>query len=474
MRPGESSGTDSAPLPHVVSWSSYPRRTAALLAVVVALSIGVQVWTGLASAPAVVFLLLVVVVGAQIVLGLFDRPRGLDRVSRATSTRAQPDTVPRRPGDPDVVALVPCYNEDPAALRACLRGFLAQTRLPDGVVVVDDGSTTGGYETVEAWFRLAADELGVRATWLRQANGGKRRAQVHGAEAEPHADVYVTVDSDSILDGRALENGLVAFDDPQVQSVAAVILTTNVAQNLLTRVVDVFCVSLHLFERAAFSRLDSVMVNSGGCALYRADVIRDNVETYLGETILGRPVHFSDDSMLTLFALRRGAAVQQSNCVAFTLMPDRLGHHLRQQLRWMRGSFIRSGWRLRHLPLHRAAYWLHLAKWLMYTTVTATFFVVVLSGGLSTPLTAGSAALGAVALYSLTTLRYATIERSDRTRAQTLRTLCLAPLAGIWSLTALRVLRWYAMATFANVGWGTRASVEVRQPTAPDPTSLTG
>jgi len=25
------------------------------------------------------------------------------------------------------------------------------------------------------------------------------------------------------------------------------------------------------------------------------------------------------------------------------------------------------------------------------------------------------------------------------------------------------VLRWYAMATFANVGWGTRREVEVRQ-----------
>jgi len=450
-------------LPHVVSWSRYPRGSAVTLVALIIVSVGVQVWTGLDTAPAVVFLILVVVVGAQIVLGLLDRPRGLDRVSPATSAPGRPDSVPRRPGDLDVVALVPCFNEDPAALRACLRGFLAQTRLPDGVVVVDDGSTTGGYDEVQAWFHHAAAAAGVRATWLRQPNGGKRRAQVTGVEAEPLADVYVTVDSDSILDGRALENGLVAFVDPEVQSVAAVILTTNVAANLLTRVVDVFCVSLHLFERAAFSRLDSVMVNSGGCALYRAGVIRDNVDTYLGETILGRPVHFSDDSMLTLFALQRGAAVQQTNCVAFTLMPDRLSHHLRQQLRWMRGSFIRSGWRLRHLPMHRAAYWLHLAKWLMYTTVTATFFVVVLSGGLSTPPAAVSAALGAVSLYTLTTLRYATMERSDRTRAQTLRTLCLAPLAGVWSLTVFRVLRWYAMATFADVGWGTRTEVEVRQ-----------
>jgi len=469
MRPGASTGAVDAgessepPLPHVVSWSRYPRRTAVALTVLITASLGVQVWTGLDTAPAVVFLLLVVVVGAQIVLGLLDRPRGADRASAETSAPGEPGSVARRPGDLDVVALVPCYNEDPAALRACLRGFLAQTRRPDGVVVVDDGSTTGGYDEVEAWFRGAASAAGVRATWLRQPNGGKRRAQVTGVEAEPRADVYVTVDSDSILDGRALENGLVAFDDPKVQSVAAVILTTNVAANLLTRVVDVFCVSLHLFERAAFSRLDSVMVNSGGCALYRADVLRENVATYLGETVLGRPVHFSDDSMLTLFALRRGAAVQQANCVAFTLMPDRLSHHLRQQLRWMRGSFIRSGWRLRHLPMHRAAYWLHLAKWLMYTTVTATFFVVVLSGGLSTPTAAVSAAVGAVSLYTLTTLRYATIARSDRTRAQTLRTLCTAPLAGVWSLTVFRVLRWYAMATFANVGWGTRREVEVRQ-----------
>jgi hyaluronan synthase len=387
-------------------------------------------------------------VALQIVLGLLDRPR------RASSADAS-DRL-------EVVALVPCYNEDPDALVGCLRGFLSQTRRPDAIVVVDDGSTVSTYDEIRDWFTAAARREGIRPTWIRHENAGKRHAQIRGVRAEPAADVYVTVDSDSILDRHALETGLAAFDDPRVQSVAAIILTTNVAQNLLTRVVDVFCVSLHLFERAAFSRLDSVMVNSGGCALYRGDVIRDNVDTYLSETIFGRPVHFSDDSLLTLFALQRGKAIQQADCFAFTLMPDRLSHHRRQQLRWMRGSFIRSGWRMRFLPLHRAAYWLHMVKWLMYTTVTATFFYVLLSGHLSDPIAAAWAAAGAVSLYTITTLRYVTVVRSDRTRAQTFRCLALAPLAGLWSLTFFRVLRWYAMLTFVKTGWGTRSTIEVR------------
>ena len=435
-----------APLPRVLGRRRHLHLVHVVLAAAVVASWLVQVHRGIDTAPAVVVAVLVLVVEVQIVLSLLDRPRV-----------APPGAVDHL----EVVALVPCYNEDPTALRACLRGFLTQTRLPQAVVVVDDGSTDADYGEVRRWFVDEAPRRGVRGTWVRQENAGKRHAQVRGTVEEPGADIYVTVDSDSILDRRALETGLAPFADPDVQSVAAVILTTNVATNLLTRVVDVYCASLNLFERAAFSRLGSVLVNSGGCALYRGDILRDEVDTYLGETIAGRPVQFSDDSLLTLFALRRGKAVQQADCFAFTLMPDRFSHHRRQQLRWMRGSFIRSGWRLRFLPLHRTAYWLHLVKWLLYAATTATFAYVVASGHLADPVAAGSAVVGALCLYTLTTLRYATIVRSDRTWAQTMRTAALAPLAGAWSLTFLRVLRWYGMATFLDTGWGTRGSVEV-------------
>lgn len=334
-------------------------------------------------------------------------------------------------------------------------------------MVVDDGSTDADYEEVKQWFSGAATAAGVRAEWVRTPNRGKRHAQVEGVRRTPGADVYVTVDSDSILDRRALENGLAPFIDERVQSVAAVILSTNYRQSLLARWMDLYCLGLQLFERSAFSRFRAVMVNSGGCALYRAAVLRDNIDAYLGETILGRPVQFSDDSMLTLFALRRGHTVQRNDCFAFTLMPANVDHHVRQQLRWMRGSFIRSIWRFRYIPLRRPAYWLHLLKWLLYSLVTSTLVYLGFDGALFRGDALSTGAAAAILLWSMSVLRYALVKRSDQGVQQRWATIATAPLAALWGLVVLRFLRWYAIATFSRTGWGTRAVVEVRDRPGP-------
>lgn len=431
--------------------------------------------------PRVIGSLVIVTIGAVIVATVL--ARGTDTPARTVFAvvavaavlhllvsvlpdRVQRRAVPGRRHPVSVAALVPAYNEDPAALRRCLRSFLEQVRRPETVVVVDDGSTAADYTEVREWFAAESARVGVRGVWIATPNRGKRHAQVEGVLATPEADVYVTVDSDSILDRRAIQNGLVPFGDPAVQSVAALILTTNYRQSLLARWMDLYCLGLQLFERAAFSRLRAVMVNSGGCSLYRAGILRDNVDAYLGETILGRPVQFSDDSMLTLFALRRGRTVQREDCFAFTLMPANVDHHLRQQVRWMRGSFIRSIWRMRYLPVGRPAYWLHLVKWMLYLLVTATLVHLLVEGALLRweTLVTGGVAAGALATMAL--LRYVLVVRSDQSALQRWLTLATAPLAALWGLTVLRGLRWYAIATFARTGWGTRSEIEVRD-TAP-------
>lgn len=440
------------PLPTARLVRPAARVVASLIILVVAVVVvGAVIWRGTHTPARIVFALIAVAALLHLVFAVL--PDRMQRRSVAGRTAN---------GSLSVAALVPVYNEDPAALRRCLRSFLEQTRRPETVVVVDDGSTVADYADVRKWFLDEAERVGVRGHWTRTVNQGKRHAQIEGVRLTPEADVYLTVDSDSILDRHAIVNGLAPFGDPKVQSVAALILTTNYQQSLLARWMDVYCLGLQLFERSAFSRFRAVMVNSGGCALYRADVIRDNVDAYLGETILGRPVQFSDDSMLTLFALRRGRAVQREDCFAFTLMPANVGHHLRQQVRWMRGSFIRSVWRMRYLPLARAAYWLHLVKWVLYVLATATLLHLLLEGTLTQWETLVTGGVAAVVLYVTAVLRYLLVIRSDQGHLQRWATFATAPIAALWGLTVLRVVRWYAIATFVRTGWGTRGDIEVR------------
>ncbi|WP_337852724.1 hypothetical protein [Rathayibacter sp. YIM 133350] len=143
-------------------------------------------------------------------------------------------------------------------------------------------------------------------------------------------------------------------------------------------------------------------------------------------------------------------------------MPERLRHHARQQLRWMRGSFIRSWWRFRYIPLSHPAYWLHAAKWIAYVAVTVVFVALLFSGALLTPGLLLWALGVTIGIQLAVTSRYLSIARSDQSVGQRCLVYLTAPAMALWSWFVLRALRWYAMATYRDVGWKTRDDVEVR------------
>jgi len=352
-------------------------------------------------------------------------------------------------------------EEDLGYLHGMLLSLLEQTRLPQAVHVVDDGSTVD-YTEVQAWFEDAAARAGVEVTWQRQANAGKRHAQGAGVRVSPNAQVYVTVDSDARLDPHALEQLLIPLVDPRVQSVAGIVLAANNRVNLLARITDLYYVTGQLTDRSSLSAVGSVLVNSGVLAAYRAEIIRDNLAGYLNETILGRPVLFSDDSMLTLFAILRGRTVQQPTAIVYTAMPENVGHAVRQFLRWCRGSTIRSCWRLRYLSPVRIAYWLHLARWIQMAVATAVFVYLFVEQPTAGRMPSWSFAVAPILIGYAQGLRYLTIRRPDESLRSQLWTWALAPLAVLWAWTVLRAVRWYAMFTCLRTGWGTRQNgVEV-------------
>lgn len=360
-----------------------------------------------------------------------------------------------------VEILVPVFQEDVGYLHGTLLSLLEQSRLPQAVHVVDDGSTVD-YEPLRAWFEDAAARAGVATTWQRQENAGKRHAQGAGVVVSPDAQVYVTVDSDARLDPFALEQLLIPLVDPRVQSVAGIVLAANNRANLLARITDLYYVTGQLTDRSALSAVGSVLVNSGVLAAYRAEIIRDNLTGYLNETILGRPVLFSDDSMLTLYSLLAGKTVQQPTAIVYTAMPENVGHACRQFLRWCRGSTIRSCWRLRYLSPVRVAYWLHLIRWVQMAVATAVFGYLFIDQPAVGRMPTWSFAVAPVLIGYAQGLRYLTIRRPDESLRSQLLTWSLAPLAVLWAWTVLRGVRWYAMATCLRTGWGTRQNgVEV-------------
>jgi len=362
-----------------------------------------------------------------------------------------------------VTVNLPVYNEDPQTLRLVLCSLFAQDRLPNRIQVVVNGPKPPDYTNVLAEFRsLALFYQQVECSWIRTPIPGKRHAQSMTFDDHGQADIFVTVDSDTILDSAAIREGLKPFADPKVTSVAAVMITYNAGRNFLTRMTEVWFTTFQTYLRAAWSRLGCVLVNSGCLAFYRADVIRPALTAYTSESFFGRPVEFSDDSFLTLFALLQGRTVQQPTAFAFMVMPERLRHHLRQQLRWYRGSFIRSWWRFRYLPLRSIAYWEHVIVWSM-SAVAMTLFVGVFIEGpliLHQAPDVQSTLLALILTYAAAS-GYLMIQRNDQSLRRQIVTFFCSPLTGIWTVLVLRPLRLYAMITCRKTGWGTRGQIEV-------------
>jgi hyaluronan synthase len=351
-----------------------------------------------------------------------------------------------------VVVNVPLYNEEPLFLDRCLWALVNQTRRPQRIDVVDDGSTID-YTALrmhwEGWHGR------TEVTWTRQRNAGKKFAQAATFASDDAADIFATIDSDTCLEHRALEEGLKPFVRHRVASVAGIALALNSSVNWLTRTVSARDLYFQIVAAGAQSGFGDVLVNRGAFALYRAPVIREIIPAYLNETFFGRPVRLGDDATLTLFARGAGLAVQQSSAFAYTMNPETLSHHFRQWIRWMRGATIRNCWRVRYLRLFS---WGWLSTVLGTYSFLASFALLILI--LAT--LPGSAHFAEGALTAmigwayLTSLRVMAVRRSDESWSYRIGTWLSYPPAALWNLLVLRPLRLYGIATCQRQGWTTR------------------
>jgi hyaluronan synthase len=399
------------------------------------------------DASAFLWTALFLAAGHQIALSWFDRPFTVTTRQQAILDRLQ------------VTVNVPLYNEDPEVIDRVVYALFNQTRLPNYIQVVDDGSTASDYADIRDYW-LAHAPPGIRFSWVRTPNRGKRHAQAVTFSSADDADIFVTLDSDTALEQNAIDEALKPFAQRRVQSVAGIEVAYNAHTNLLTRVGSIRQIAWQMTQCSVLSMAGNVLVNRGTFAMYRAPVIRDNLNAYLNERFLGSPVKYSDDSMLTLYALQRGRAVQQLTAFQLPMYPEKVGHAMRQWFRWMRGSTIRNLWRLRYLPVFSYGWLMSILSWWQFFVSWVAYLIVFVVRPSEGHFSIAPVLIVLMSSY-LVTLRNLLIRRSDHTPGQQIDNYLLAPLSFLWSLMALRPARVYAMLTCGRNSWGTRGKVEV-------------
>jgi hyaluronan synthase len=353
-----------------------------------------------------------------------------------------------------VTVAVPVYNEDPGLLDRCLYALANQSRPPQLVCVVDDGSHTDYSVLRRHW--EGRWRGGPEIRWMRQANQGKRRAHAVVFDAVPDTDIFVTVDSDTTLEYRAIEEGIKPFRSRGVMSVAGIEMGFNATANFLTRLQ---C-SLQLFAQAvigaAWSVAGDMYTNRGPFALYRASAVRKYMPVYRDEFFLGRRITLGDDSLLALCASAEGRSVQQLSAFGLTMWPESLSHHLRQRLRWARGRTVRNFWRVKYRPVLSYCWWFTIAGIYGFLFSLCLAALVAASWPVSEPDMARALVI-LVILSVPNSMRTLCFPRSDETVADRVLLFLIRPIAALWSSVVLaRVIRLCGTLTCLRQGWTTR------------------
>lgn len=346
-------------------------------------------------------------------------------------------------------AIVPAYNEATDSIVATLRSLEAQTRPPDIVFIVDDGSTRR--EAVGPTLRAAvASPLDVRYH-LQPHNRGKRFAQAT-AWAETlsgDVDVWLFIDSDTTLEHDAVEAMLGTFADDRVNAATSLILPRNGGPLALLQ--EIQYAACQLGNRVVESHVRALPVISGGFSAARDRVVRANLDRYLAGYW---GTHIGDDRHMAILANLTGAVVSQPAARSYTEVPTTLGRLMKQRTRWARSFWLGQFWTLRYASLRRRVWWVAAYKlgyvawsygliaWMLYVVPRAdAHHLAVLTGY-------------ACVVAWLRAWRHLGVPHRDPWRA--LAAWLIAPLQLLFGLFALFPAQLYALVTCRQGAWGTR------------------
>ncbi|PZG18197.1 bi-functional transferase/deacetylase [Micromonospora craterilacus] len=237
-----------------------------------------------------------------------------------------------------VSVIVPAYNEK-EGIAAAVRS-LAGGDHPGGieVIVVDDGSTDGTPEIVEA---LGLPNVRV----VRKPNGGKPSALNTGVALARH-DLIVMVDGDTVFEPDSVRRLVQPFADPQVGAVAGNVKVGN-RDSLIAKWQHIEYVIGFNLDRRLYETLRCMSTVPGAIGAFR----RQALEYAGGMT----DDTLAEDTDITMAFGRAGwKVVYEETARAWTEAPTTLGQLWKQRYRWSYGT-MQAMWKHRRSLLDRGA-----------------------------------------------------------------------------------------------------------------------
>ncbi|WP_413249228.1 bifunctional polysaccharide deacetylase/glycosyltransferase family 2 protein [Sinomonas flava] len=258
------------------------------------------------------------------------RRRRVGRGRRTVGVLSRPEVT-----EP-VTVIVPAYNES-AGIEAAVRSIAASTH-PVEIIVVDDGSTDGTADLVDA--------LGLPGVVvIRKENGGKPSALNEGLLAASH-EIVVMVDGDTVFEPDTVHALIQPFADPRIGAISGNTKVANRGGILGAWQHIEYVVGFNL-DRRLFDLAECMPTVPGAIGAFRRDALLA-VGGVSDDTL-------AEDTDLTMALCRQGwRVVYEESARAWTEAPATLGALWKQRYRWCYGT-LQAMWKHRGAVVQRGA-----------------------------------------------------------------------------------------------------------------------
>src|SRR5690554_846927 len=238
---------------------------------------------------------------------------------------------------PACTIIVPAYNEGELVWKTL--NSIAESDYPAEkmqIIAVDDGSKDDTWY----WMKKAKAKLGNRLSIYQQPkNKGKRHALHLGFELA-EGEVFVTIDSDSIIKKDTLRNLVSPFTvNEKCGAVAGNVRVLNNKEAAIPRMLNVSFVFSFEFIRSAQSVLGSVLCTPGALAAYRRKAVMSCLPEWINQTFMGQASDIGEDRAMTNMILKQGYKVLfQRNALVLTNTPEKYKSLYKMFIRWERSN----------------------------------------------------------------------------------------------------------------------------------------
>ncbi|MGI9384963.1 MAG: glycosyltransferase [Methyloligellaceae bacterium] len=234
-----------------------------------------------------------------------------------------------------VTVVVAGHNEEGSIAR-CVDSLHEQSRPPDEIIVVSDGSTDG----MPAKLRELQRDGRIDQAHCTHLRAGKSAA-MNLAERYASGDVIVNVDCDCSYHRHALKRIVAPLGDPDVGAVSGNVLVRNPGASLTATFQAIeYLISISLGKQAAMLT-DQVTCVSGAFGAFRRTAL---------SSVNGVDVGGGEDLDLTLRLRKQGWKIHFArDSICYTDVPDTLKALVKQRFRWERDA-VRLRYR-KHLDM---------------------------------------------------------------------------------------------------------------------------